>query len=103
MTQKHTPTPWSTDIQKPYGAAILDSKGVKIGFCSPMIPRQVLGGKPTALPFADNAKLIVYAVNAVSIYEEALEKLARLGNGNILGNSDGNMIAREALAKAKGA
>ena len=28
---------------------------------------------------------------------EALEKLARLGNGNLYGNSDGNMIARAAL------
>lgn len=29
---------------------------------------------------------------------EALEKLARLGNGDHYGNSQGNMIAREALA-----
>lgn len=28
---------------------------------------------------------------------EALEKLARLGNGNMYGNSDGNMIARATL------
>ena len=34
---------------------------------------------------------------------EALEKLARLGNGEHYGNSDGNMIARSALAKYKGA
>ena len=34
---------------------------------------------------------------------EALEKLARLGNGDRYGNSDGNMIAREALSKYKGA
>ncbi len=31
---------------------------------------------------------------------EALEKLARLGNGDHFGNSDGNMIARAAIAKA---
>ena len=30
----------------------------------------------------------------------ALEKLARLGNGDHFGNSDGNMIARAAIAKA---
>lgn len=30
---------------------------------------------------------------------EALEKLARLGNGDRYGNSDGNIIAQEALAK----
>ena len=29
----------------------------------------------------------------------ALEKLARLGNGEHYGNSDGNMIARAAIAK----
>ena len=34
---------------------------------------------------------------------EALEKLARLGNGEHYGNSDGNMIARTALSKYKGA
>ena len=34
---------------------------------------------------------------------EALEKLARLGNGDHYGNSDGNMIARTALSKYKGA
>ena len=32
----------------------------------------------------------------------ALEKLARLGNGETYGNSDGNMIARAAIAKAEG-
>ena len=31
--------------------------------------------------------------------KEALEKLARLGNGEHYGNSDGNMIAREALER----
>ena len=34
---------------------------------------------------------------------DALEKLARLGNGEHYGNSDGNMIARTALSKYKGA
>jgi len=32
---------------------------------------------------------------------EALEKLARLGNGDQYGNSQGNMIARAAIAAAK--
>lgn len=31
----------------------------------------------------------------------ALEKLARLGNGEHYGNSDGNMIARAAIAKGE--
>jgi hypothetical protein len=33
---------------------------------------------------------------------EALERLARLGNGDRYGNSDGNMIARTTLAELKG-
>lgn len=33
---------------------------------------------------------------------EALEKLARLGNGDLYGNSQGNMIARAAIEAAKG-
>ena len=33
---------------------------------------------------------------------KALERLARLGNGNNYGNSIGNEIARAALAKARG-
>ena len=32
----------------------------------------------------------------------ALEKLARLGNGDHYGNSEGNTIARAAIAKAEG-
>jgi exonuclease VII small subunit len=33
---------------------------------------------------------------------EAFEKLARLGNGDRYGNSDGNMIARATLAEIEG-
>ena len=40
------------------------------------------------------------ALNAELV--EALEKLARLGNGDSYGNSIGNDIAIAALAKAKG-
>ena len=39
---------------------------------------------------AENAKL-----------KEVLERLARLGNGEHYGNSDGNMIARAALGETK--
>ncbi len=42
----------------------------------------------------------LHAVNADLL--ETLEKLARLGNGEHYGNSDGNMIARAAIAKATG-
>lgn len=42
----------------------------------------------------------LHAVNEELL--EALDKLARLGNGEHYGNSDGNMIARAAIAKAGG-
>lgn len=45
-----------------------------------------------------NARLIAAAPELL----EALEKLARLGNGEHYGNSEGNMIARAAIAKATG-
>jgi len=34
--------------------------------------------------------------------EASLEKLARLGNGDRYGNSEGNLIARTTLAELKG-
>ena len=34
-------------------------------------------------------------------YREALEKLSKLGNGDQLGNSDGNRIAQQALKEEK--
>ena len=37
----------------------------------------------------------------IEVYKEALEKLARLGNGDEYGNSIGNDIAIEALRKAQ--
>lgn len=49
----------------------------------------------------DRAESIAKACNAHEALVEALEKLARLGNGEQYGNSDGNMIAREALEKVK--
>ena len=37
----------------------------------------------------------------IEVYREALEKLARLGNGDSYGNSIGNGIAIDALRKAQ--
>ena len=50
-------------------------------------------------------QLFTHSMPAQDVTElvEALEKLARLGNGEHYGNSDGNMIARDALSKYKGA
>jgi hypothetical protein len=42
----------------------------------------------------------LHEVNAELL--EALDKLARLGNGDRYGNSIGNTIAQEAIAKATG-
>ena len=36
----------------------------------------------------------------LAVVTEALERLSRLGNGDILGNSDGNVIAQKALAES---
>ena len=44
----------------------------------------------------------VEALEANAIMREALEKLSRLGNGDRLGNSEGNCIAQSALEQAKG-
>ena len=53
----------------------------------------------------DNTLLIVRIEELeveLEIALEALEKLARLGNGDHYGNSEGNMIARNAIAVLKG-
>ena len=47
----------------------------------------------------EDAARCVEAVNEVERLREALEKLARLGNEPEYGNSEGNLIARAALAK----
>lgn len=44
------------------------------------------------------ARLFQHAPNML----EALDKLARLGNGFEYGNSEGNLIAQAAIAKVKG-
>lgn len=41
------------------------------------------------------------ATDEIAIYKDALERLSRLGNGDYLGNSDGNVIAQAALTHAK--
>ena len=51
----------------------------------------------------DNLRHELKTAQDVTELVEALEKLARLGNGDHYGNSDGNMIARDALSKYKGA
>lgn len=51
----------------------------------------------------DNLRTELKTAQDVTELVEALEKLARLGNGDHYGNSDGNMIARDALSKYKGA
>ena len=44
-----------------------------------------------------DVKTIRAELERVGKYELTLNKLARLGNGDRLGNSDGNLIAQEAL------
>jgi len=52
---------------------------------------EVLWKKPPAKTLTDE----------IEVYKEALEKLARLGNGDEYGNSIGNDIAIDALRKAQ--
>ena len=67
--------------------------------------------QPEALRLADemesNGECMSAAAELRRLHEvntdllAALEKLARLGNGEHYGNSDGNMIARAAIARGK--
>lgn len=56
---------------------------------------RLLGMLPALL--ADREELV--RMNAIAI--EALEKLSRLGNGEQLGNSDGNVMAQRALSRIR--
>ena len=57
---------------------------------------------PQVLPIWEASQELrrLHEVNAELL--ETLEKLARLGNGERYGNSEGNVIARTAIAKAEG-
>ena len=57
---------------------------------------------PQVLPIWEASQELrrLHEVNAELL--EALEKLARLGNGERYGNSEGNVIARTAITKAEG-
>ncbi len=90
---KHTPGPWvavartnsHVEIEAPDHAGYSAYSAKKIATLS-------------ANNFEANARLIAAAPDLL----EALEKLACLGNGDQYGNSEGNMIARAAIAKATG-
>jgi hypothetical protein len=84
---QHTPGPWKTFGDE----RVLDEMGSVI--CN-------MTGQYSKLAFNNmaNARLIREAPNMF----EALEKLAKLGNGDKYGNSEGNLIARAALKQAKG-
>jgi len=50
------------------------------------------------LTIHDAINIIRKQSEMLKVAKEALRDLSYLGNGNTLGNSDGNMIARKALA-----
>ena len=79
---------------------IIKSLVVKAGVME--MGEKIAWGSDTALMRQAAAALQTQA-ERIKELEAALEKLARLGNGERYGNSDGNMIARDALAKFKGA
>ena len=70
-------------------------------FTRPM-PAQIIGLQDVHDAVTADPTLANCAQDVMELVE-ALEKLARLGNGEHYGNSDGNMIARTALSKYKGA
>jgi len=53
------------------------------------------------LPLNQAATMLRQQQAEIEVYREALEKLARLGNGDSYGNSIGNGIAIDALRKAQ--
>lgn len=72
---------------------------------APITPAQAWAALAEHYGWTDGSKAGLPELPAQDVTElvEALEKLARLGNGERYGNSDGNMIARTALSKYKGA
>lgn len=64
------------------------------------LPREVQWAFAASRFIAD-AQAALTECGALECFD-ALEKLARLGNGEHYGNSDGNMIARDAIAKVCG-
>ena len=70
-------------------------------FTRPM-PAQIIGLQDVHDAVTADPTLANCAQDVMELVE-ALEKLARLVNGEHYGNSDGNMIARTALSKYKGA
>lgn len=102
LAEKITPGPWVT----------YNSLDGAIYIRSPDMPNyrpmaiSILVGPNTInaafIAFAGtHAKALLARIDALEAdnarYREALERLARLGNGDHYGNSDGNMIARAAL------
>jgi len=62
--------------------------------------RQITDSRPLPESFAQAAYSVVYQEEIAPLIE-ALEALAKLGNGDIYGNSLGNRIAQGALSTFK--
>lgn len=91
---KHTPGAWEVISGHNFITIVAaDNKPPVVCRIKNEVTPQKLTGEDHA-----NARLIAAAPDLL----EALEKLARLGNGDQYGNSEGNMIARAAIAKATG-
>ena len=99
---------WSGDVGgytkeqlQAYGAACAAHARDMALFTRPM-PPQIIGLQDVHDAVTADPTLADCAQDVTELVE-ALEKLARLGNGEHYGNSDGNMIARMALSRYKGA
>lgn len=95
----HTPAPWKLLPKQKHQnfLEVVHTDTKKVGAASEVIAR-VTHRITWSSEQESNARLIAAAPDLL----EALEKLARLGNGDQYGNSEGNMIARAAIAKATG-
>ncbi len=116
--EKREPVAWaiSYDGVTPYtlwcegDGALLDCEVKRQGgttrkmplFTRPMPAQPIIGLQDVHDAVTADPTLADCAQNVMELVE-ALEKLARLGNGEHYGNSDGNMIARMALSRYKGA
>ncbi len=92
---------YTVDQLKAYGAACAAHAREMALFTRPM-PPQIIGLQDVHDAVTADPTLADCAQDVTELVE-ALEKLARLGNGEHYGNSDGNMIARMALSRYKGA
>ena len=82
-------------------AALENDPNFTAYFTRPMPAQPIIGLQDVHAAITADPTLADCSQDVNAELVEALDKLARLGNGDQYGNSDGNMIARAALANAE--